>query len=121
MSYETVHLNSALTVEATRFQECVRIFQKSQFSVLASLAVLNATQNIVFMFGTVLVVFLSSYQISIGLQQVATFVSLLAYFAQLQAPLAFFGSIYNQVQNNLIDAERMLELVSVHPSSLVVS
>ncbi|KAJ4357163.1 uncharacterized protein N0V89_001738 [Didymosphaeria variabile] len=38
------------------------------------------------------------------------FVSILAYFTQLQAPLQFFGSFYNQVQNNLIDAERMLAL-----------
>ena len=41
------------------------------------------------------------------------FVSLLAYISQLQAPLAVFGSFYNQVQNNLVDAERMLALVSI--------
>ena len=39
-------------------------------------------------------------------------VSILAYFSQLQGPLAFFGSFYTMVQNNMIDAERMLELVS---------
>ncbi|GMG07374.1 unnamed protein product [Aspergillus oryzae] len=44
------------------------------------------------------------------MQQVAMFVTLLTYLAQLQAPLNFFGSFYTQVQNNLVDAERMLAL-----------
>ena len=42
---------------------------------------------------------------------VSDFVTLIVYFAQLQAPLAFFGTYYTMVQNNLIDAERMLDLV----------
>ena len=79
--------------------------------MLFSLNLLNVTQNLIFTFGMGLVAFLSAYQISIGRQTVAMFVSLLAYFSQLQAPLAFFGSFYNQVQNNLVDAERMLALV----------
>lgn len=72
------------------------------------------TQNLVFTIGVALLVLLSAYQISTGRQTVATFVSLLAYFTQLQGPLAFFGSFYNQVQNNLVDAERMLALVRTH-------
>jgi ABC-type transport system involved in Fe-S cluster assembly fused permease/ATPase subunit len=112
MSYETVHYNCALPSEVSKFRNHVQEFQKSEFSVLFSLNGLNIIQNFVFTVGTLFVVLLSSYQISIGAQDVAIFVSLLAYFAQLQAPLAFFGSFYNQVQNNLIDAERMLDLVS---------
>lgn len=76
---------------------------------------LNATQNGIFILGVVAVCSLSAYQISIGVQKVSDFVALLAYFAQLQAPLAFFGSFYNQVQNNLVDAERMLELFNTKP------
>ena len=33
------------------------------------------------------------------------------YFAQLQAPLAFSGSFYNQVQHDMVDEERMLTLL----------
>ncbi|KAJ3941599.1 uncharacterized protein N0V96_008312 [Colletotrichum fioriniae] len=41
---------------------------------------------------------------------VGDFVSLINYFVQLQGPLNFFGTYYTMLQNNLIEAERMLEL-----------
>lgn len=113
-SYETVCYNGAFATETSNFQRVVRAFQDAEFSVLFSLNLLNVTQNLIFTFGVTLVVFLSAYQISLGRQTVAMFVSLLAYFSQLHAPLAFFGSFYNQVQNNLVDAERMLALVRPH-------
>ena len=112
MAYETVHHNCAVPLEAHRFGILVDLFQKAEFSVLLSLNALNAIQNFIFIFGVILVCSFSAYQISVGLHKVSDFVALITYFAQLQAPLAFFGSFYNQVQNNLVDAERLLDLVS---------
>jgi ATP-binding cassette, subfamily B, vacuolar membrane transporter HMT1/ACLQ len=111
MSYETVHHNCAVPSELNKFQRLLTRFLKAERSVLLSLNLLNAAQNLIFTFGVLLICLLSAYEISIDVQQVATFVSLLAYFAQLQAPLNFFGSFYTQVQNNLVDAERLLDLV----------
>lgn len=111
MSYEVVHYNGALQAEKSRFANRMEGFQKSEMSVLVSLNLLNAAQNMIFTLGVVMVSFLSAWRISIGAEAVAMFVSLLAYLAQLQAPLGFFGSFYTQIQNNLIDAERMLSLV----------
>jgi len=111
MSYETVLYNCAIQTEAQNFKNHVQAFQKAEFFVLLSLNGLNVMQNLVFTIGTVFVILLSAYKVSLEMQDIATFVSLLAYFTQLQTPLAFFGSFYNQVQNNLIDAERMLDLV----------
>lgn len=90
----------------------MNIFQKAEFKVSFSLSLLNAVQNAVFTLGTLLVCYLNAYQISVDMQDVAKFVTLLTYLAQLQAPLNFFGTFYTMVQNNLVDAERMLELVS---------
>jgi len=112
MAYDTVHYNGAVGLEISKFRQLVAAFQKSEFSVIFSLNGLNATQNCIFILGVILICLLAAYQISIGLLKVSDFVSLITYFVQLQAPLAFFGSFYNQVQNNLVDAERMLELVS---------
>jgi ATP-binding cassette, subfamily B, vacuolar membrane transporter HMT1/ACLQ len=95
----------------SRFQQLVAIFQKAEYSVFFSLNLLNAVQNGTFTLGVALVCYLNAYQISMDLQNVAMFVTLLTYLAQLQAPLNFFGSFYTQVQNNLVDAERMLDLV----------
>jgi len=112
MAYETVHYNGAVSLEISKFLKLITNFQKAEFSVLFSLNGLNAIQNGIFILGVVLVSVLSAYQISIKLHKVSDFITIITYFAQLQAPLAFFGSFYNQVQNNLVDAERMLELVS---------
>ena len=112
MSYETVHHNNAVGSELSKFQILVKAFQNAEFSVLFSLNSLNAAQNLIFTFAVMLACLLSAYQISLDLHQVAMFVALLTYLAQLQAPLTFFGSFYTQVQNNLVDAERMLALVS---------
>jgi ATP-binding cassette, subfamily B, vacuolar membrane transporter HMT1/ACLQ len=114
MAYETVHYNNAVPFETSKFRSLVVAFQKAEFSVLFSLNVLNAMQNSIFIVGTILITVLSAYQISQGYHKISDFVTLLTYFAQLQAPLAFFGSFYNQAQNSLVDAERMLELVSSH-------
>lgn len=111
MSYETVHHNDAIPVEVDRFGTHVAAYQKSEFLVLFSLNFLNVTQNMVLTLGVLLVVLISALEISVGMHSVAMFVGILGYFTQLQAPLQFFGSFYNQVQTNLVEAERMLDLV----------
>ena len=113
MSYETVHHNSAAVVESTRFGDHVKIYQKAEYSVLWSLNALNITQNLILTLGLSLLILLAALEIEIGIHKVPMLVSVLTYFIQLQAPLQFFGSFYNQVQNNLVDSERMLDLVSV--------
>ncbi|KAI0401583.1 P-loop containing nucleoside triphosphate hydrolase protein [Xylaria palmicola] len=110
LSYETVHHSGAVPMEISRYEGLISHFQKAEYHVFFSLNVLNAVQNGVFTLGTLLVCYLNAYQISVDLQKVAMFVTLITYLAQLQAPLSFFGSFYTQVQNNLVDAERMLEL-----------
>ncbi|KAB8274682.1 P-loop containing nucleoside triphosphate hydrolase protein [Aspergillus minisclerotigenes] len=115
MSYETVHHNSAVPHEINRFNRLVQAFQKAEYFVFFSLNLLNATQNLLFTAGVAIVCLLCAYQISADMQQVAMFVTLLTYLAQLQAPLNFFGSFYTQVQNNLVDAERMLALFKEKP------
>jgi ATP-binding cassette, subfamily B, vacuolar membrane transporter HMT1/ACLQ len=111
LSYETVHHCGAIHTEIDRYEGLMRPYQKAEYRVLFSLNLLNAVQNGVFTLGTLLLCYLNAFQISIDLQQVPMFVTLLTYLAQLQAPLNFFGSFYTQAQNNLVDAERMLELV----------
>ncbi|KAK8157454.1 heavy metal tolerance protein [Phyllosticta citrichinensis] len=116
MSYETVHHNSALPVELSRFQHLVKRFQAAEYSVLFSLNMLNGVQNFIFVLSVLLVCLLAAYQISDGLHKVSMFVIVLTYLAQLSAPLNFFGSFYTQVQNNMVDAERMLALYKITPT-----
>ncbi|KAF3766483.1 hypothetical protein M406DRAFT_277382 [Cryphonectria parasitica EP155] len=110
MAYETVQHNCAVVPETARFQGQVVAYQKAERLVMWSLNALNLTQSSIFSLGTALLVAVSAYKISIGQQTVAEFVSLIVYFTQLQGPLNFFGTYYTMLQNNLIEAERMLDL-----------
>jgi len=92
MAYETVQYNCAVTAETTRFRNQVTIYQKAERLVLLSLNLLNVTQSSVFTLGTAMIVGVSAYKISIGQQKVGDFVTLITYFAQLQAPLGFIGT-----------------------------
>lgn len=116
MSYETVHHNSAVPSEMSRFDRLVSIFQRAEYKVFLSLNLLNALQNGVFTVGILILCYIDAFQISRHQLKVAKFVTLLTYLAQLQAPLSFFGSFYTQVQNNLVDAERMLDLFKEEPT-----
>jgi ABC-type transport system involved in Fe-S cluster assembly fused permease/ATPase subunit len=120
LPYETVHHSGAVAMEVSRYQLLISAFQKAEYYVFFSLNLLNAIQNGVFTLGTLLACYLNAYQISADLQQIAMFVTLLTYLAQLQAPLNFFGSFYTQVQNNLVDAERILELVCICDSLVII-
>lgn len=112
ISYESVHLNSALKTEISRFETFLRLFQGAEYTVSLSLNALNFVQNSIFIVGIFLIAIVCATEISIGASNVGQFVAIITYFIQLQAPLSFFGTWYTMVQNNLIEAERMLELVS---------
>ena len=72
MSYETVHHNTAVQPEISRFRRLVSVFQKAEYSVFFSLNLLNAVQNGVFTFGVMLVCYLCAYQISMDMQKIST-------------------------------------------------
>ncbi|KAH6954357.1 hypothetical protein DER45DRAFT_540496 [Fusarium avenaceum] len=110
VAYETVQHNCAVSRETGRFREHITVFQRAERLVQWSLAALNLTQSSIFTLGTALLVSVSAYKISIGEQTVGEFVSLINYFVQLQGPLNFFGTYYTMLQNNLIEAERLLDL-----------
>ncbi|CAM1504934.1 Fc.00g025250.m01.CDS01 [Cosmosporella sp. VM-42] len=115
MAFETVQHNCAIPRETERFKEHVVVYQNAERLVQWSLNALNLTQSSIFSLGTALLVAVSAYKISIGEQTVGEFVSLINYFVQLQGPLNFFGTYYTMLQNNLIEAERLLDLFKETP------
>lgn len=81
-----------MPAETKRFSNQVTVYQRAERLVQLSLNLLNVTQSSVFTLGTALIVVVSAYKISLGQQKVSDFVTLITYFAQLQAPLGFFGT-----------------------------
>lgn len=116
MSYETVKYFNAEAYEFNRYREAVKKYQKAEYQVTFSLALMNTIQNLVFMFGLIIASLLAAYQVTTGLLGVGKFVLLVTYMTQLQGPLNFFGTFYRMIQNNMINSERMLELFKEKPT-----
>jgi ABC-type transport system involved in Fe-S cluster assembly fused permease/ATPase subunit len=115
-SYETVKYFNAEDYEFERYRKTVSAFQKMEYKVTISLNILNISQNMVFMTGLLVTSFIAAYQVTTRRRDVGDFVTLLAYMAQLQQPLNFFGSFYRSVQSAMISGERLLELFKEQPT-----
>lgn len=116
MSYETVKYFNAEAYEFNRYREAVNKYQRAEYLVTFSLALMNTIQNLVFMAGLIVACFIAAFQVTDGQLKVGKFVSLLTYMTQLQGPLNFFGTFYRMIQNNMINSERMLELFKEKPT-----
>lgn len=116
VSYETVKYFNAEAYEFNRYRDAVKKYQKAEYLVTFSLALMNTIQNLVFMLGLIIACFIAAYQVVTGLRGVGDFVTLLTYMTQLQGPLNFFGTFYRMIQNNMINSERMLELFKEKPT-----
>jgi len=90
--------------------------QRSEYTLLVSLNIMNIVQNLVFTLGLMITCFIAAYQVTVGQRRVGDFVALLTYMAQLQAPLNFFGTFYRSVQMAMINSERLLELFKERPT-----
>jgi ABC-type transport system involved in Fe-S cluster assembly fused permease/ATPase subunit len=116
MSYETVKYFNAEAYEFNRYRDAVNKYQKHEYLVTFSLALMNTIQNLVFMLGLIVASFIAAYQVTTGVLKVGDFVTMLTYLTQLQGPLNFFGTFYRMIQNNMINSERMLELFKEKPT-----
>lgn len=115
-SYETVKYFNAEEYEFSRYRQAVVAFQKMEYKVTISLNILNISQNMVFMTGLLATSFICAYQITTRTRDVGDFVLMIAYMAQLQTPLNFFGTFYRSIQSAMISGERLLELFKEQPT-----
>lgn len=114
-SWDTVKYFNAEAYEFFRYRTSIVVMQRFEYWVQVTLAGMNTVQGALFMLALLIACFIEAYQVALGHQKVGRFVLLITYMAQLQAPLNFFGTFYRTIQNNLINAERMLELFKEQP------
>ncbi|KAL9115695.1 MAG: hypothetical protein Q9227_000063 [Pyrenula ochraceoflavens] len=116
VSYETVKYFNAEDYEFGRYRNAVRKYQSAEAKVVVTLQMMNVAQHSCFMFGVLIACFIEAFQVAQGQQSVGTFVALVVYMSQIQAPLNFFGTFFRSMQSALINSERMLELFKEQPT-----
>ena len=111
LNYETVKYFGNEEFEAERFDLSRRLYEyaaiKNQFSFTA----INLGQTAIISIGLIVMMAMAAQGITQGTMTVGDFVLVNAYLLQLYQPLNFFGFIYSEVRQALIDMENMFDLL----------
>ncbi|QRV96609.1 ABC transporter [Ceratobasidium sp. AG-Ba] len=112
LNYETVKYFGGEQHEGDRYRDAIVKYQSKEFRVMASLNVLNLTQNFIISVGLLV----GSLMVALDRTRspedtVARFVLFITYVAQLYQPLNSLGYVYRSINQNLVDTEKLIQLL----------
>ncbi len=113
LNFETVKYFGNEEHEARRFDRAMAGYEDASVKSQTSLALLNIGQAVVITVGLTLVMYLAGLGIVEGRMTVGDFVMVNTFLMQLYQPLNFFGFVYREIKQGLIDIEKMFELLGV--------
>ncbi|ARP76258.1 ABCB family ABC transporter ATP-binding protein/permease [Bordetella genomosp. 6] len=111
LNYETVKYFGNEEHEAQRYDASLRRYERAAVRSQVSLSILNIGQAVIISAGLTLVMWMAARGIAQGRYTLGDFVLVNTYLLQLYDPLSFFGFIYREIKQALIDMERMFELL----------
>ena len=98
-----------------RLNQAIINYQSVQWKQIASLSIVNTTQNVIIVTSLLIGCFLCAYRVTQGVLGVGDFVLFVTYLIQLYTPLSWFGSLYTIIQQSFIDMENMFDLMEIVP------
>ena len=115
LNYETVKYFNNESHEATRYDQAMVQYAEASEKSQMSLSFLNAGQAAIITAGLVGVMCLAAYQISIGQMTIGGLVVVNGFLTQLYVPLNLLGTVYREINQALIDMEKMFDVLNVAP------
>jgi ATP-binding cassette subfamily B protein len=115
LNYETVKYFGNEELEARRFDAAMRGYEQASVKSQTSLALLNIGQAVIISVGLSAVMLMTASGIIAGTLTIGTFVMANTYLMQLYQPLGFFGFVYREIKQSLIDMEKMFDLLTEKP------
>ena len=88
-------------------------YEKAAVRSQSSLAVMNIGQSIIISIGVVALMLLAASEKMAGRMTVGDFTAVNVFMLQLAQPLNFFGFVYRNIKQALVDLEKMFELLDV--------
>ena len=113
LNYETVKYFGNEEHEARRFDEALKRYEHAAVKSQVSLSILNVGQAAIISGGLTLVMFMAGLGIVEHRMTLGDFVLVNTYLLQLYLPLNYFGYVYREIRQSLIDMERMFTLLGV--------
>lgn len=113
LNYETVKYFNNEEREAARLDEGLRIYEGAATQSKTSLSLLNIGQAAIISIGATTLMIMAAFRVSAGTMTVGDFVAVNTYMMQLAQPLNFFGFVYREIKQSLVDMETMFSLLRV--------
>ncbi len=114
LNYETVKYFGNEAYETQRYDGNLQRYEGAAVKSETSLGILNAVQSAVIALTVTLLMWRASVGIAAGQLTVGDLVMVNALLIQLYVPLNFFGVMYREIKQALIDLERMFTLLHEH-------
>ena len=111
LNFETVKLYNAEPYETNRYATAVDEYNVTEFKSAASLNLLNSAQNAVICMCTLVGALYAGYLVVHQKISVGDFILFITYLNQLYQPLNFFGTFYRIIAQNLVDLEKLIDLM----------
>lgn len=111
LNFETVKYSGNEEHEARRLDEALGAYEKAAVMNQTSLSLLNVGQAAIIAIGMATVMLISAFGIVEGRLTIGGFVMAMTYLTQLYQPLNFFGFVYREIKQSLIDIEKMFTLL----------
>lgn len=111
-NWESVKYFTAEHRETNRFREAIVSYQETEAKWNVDYQLLYLIQTFLLSLGLLSGSLLIAYRVLHGTSDAAEFVVYIQYFQQLASPLDRLGFLYQQLNRNSIDAEKMFTLLS---------
>ncbi|WFD18087.1 ATP-binding cassette-type vacuolar membrane transporter Hmt1 [Malassezia caprae] len=111
LNYETVKYYGNEPYESSRFAGALDAYRHAQYRLVLSLNMLNLTQNLILAFGTLFTVLAVAYTVVQGTTTPSQFVVFVSYLQQVYQPLSMLGTLYRVMNQNLVDTDKLMELL----------
>ena len=111
LNYETVKCYGNEAYESGRYRVALEAYREAEYRLILSLNMLNLIQNMILAFGTLTSVLAVAYTVVQGKTSPSQFVVFVSYLQQVYQPLSMLGTMYRVVNQNLVDTDKLMELL----------
>jgi ATP-binding cassette subfamily B protein len=115
LNYETVKYFNNEEHEAQRFGVAMDRFARASEKSQTSLSVLNTGQAAIIAIGLTIVMALAAMGIDKGTMTLGDLVLVNGFLVQLYVPLNLLGTVYREINQAIVDMEKMFDVLGVPP------
>jgi len=115
LNYETVKTFGNEKLEVDEYDRVMGDYEKASVRTQSSLALMNVGQALIISLGLAVLMAMAASGKLAGTMTVGDFTLVNLYMIQLAQPLNFFGFVYRNIKQALVDIEKMFDLMEVAP------